>query len=191
MSWLSPDRSTAKDYNQVVTFSQTESLTAFARPTVRSARSRSGTRPTNSRNDTRMRRADHGSRPEDNDPRQQFACSVARALGLTFTSTWLSTLFIIGCTALGGLLITGASPGPARQCGRWGPGTGRRPPTDARQQQQQPQPIPSLDTGARPNLTRRQKRELLKANFEKMKKDTDVLLDVAKSLQEDLDGDRK
>ena len=36
-------------------------------------------------------------------------------------------------------------------------------------------------------LTKKQKQELLKSNFEKMKRDADELAELAKSLQEDLD----
>jgi hypothetical protein len=89
--------------------------------------------------------------------------------------------------ALAGLLITLASTGSAQQLGRSGLGTGTQGTTEPRQQQQ-PQPITSPDNGVSPSLTPRQKQDLLKSNFEKMKKDTDVLLDLAKSLQKDLDG---
>jgi hypothetical protein len=89
------------------------------------------------------------------------------------------------------LLMPDASAGSALQFGRSGLGTGGQGPADSRQQQQQqqqPQPIPSPDAGASPNLTPKQKQDLLRVNFERMKKDTDVLLDLAKSLQKDLDG---
>jgi hypothetical protein len=45
-------------------------------------------------------------------------------------------------------------------------------------------PIPRTEQG--PPLSGKQKRNLMKANFEKMKRDSDELVDLAKSLQEDL-----
>ena len=41
--------------------------------------------------------------------------------------------------------------------------------------------------GEAPPLTKKQKKDLLKGNFEKMKRDADELAELAKSLQEDLD----
>jgi len=55
------------------------------------------------------------------------------------------------------------------------------PPTS----QQEHLPTPGEETG--PPLTKKQKQELLKSNFEKMKRDADELAELAKSLQEDLD----
>ncbi len=49
-------------------------------------------------------------------------------------------------------------------------------------QQQAPGP-----TEAAPPLSKKQKKDLLKDNFEKMKRDADELAELAKSLQEDLD----
>lgn len=48
------------------------------------------------------------------------------------------------------------------------------------------QEIPTRETEAGPTISRKQKRDLLKLNFEKMKRDADELADLAKSLQEDL-----
>ena len=42
-------------------------------------------------------------------------------------------------------------------------------------------------TEAAPPLSKKQKKDLLKDNFEKMKRDADQLAELAKSLQEDLD----
>ena len=55
------------------------------------------------------------------------------------------------------------------------------PPTS----QQEHLPTPAEETG--PPLTKKQKQEILKSNFEKMKRDADELAELAKSLQEDLD----
>ena len=55
------------------------------------------------------------------------------------------------------------------------------PPTS----QQEHVPTPGEEPG--PPLTRKQKQELLKSNFEKMKRDADELSELAKSLQADLD----
>jgi len=53
--------------------------------------------------------------------------------------------------------------------------------------QQQPQPIPPPDNRTPPSLTPKQKQDLLKSGFAQMKKDTDQLLELAKSLQKDMD----
>jgi len=55
------------------------------------------------------------------------------------------------------------------------------PPTS----QQEHLPTPGEEPG--PPLTKKQRQELLKSNFEKMKRDADELAELAKSLQEDLD----
>jgi len=55
------------------------------------------------------------------------------------------------------------------------------PPTS----QQEHLPPPGEEPG--PPLTKKQKQQLLKSNFEKMKRDADELYELAKSLQEDLD----
>ena len=57
------------------------------------------------------------------------------------------------------------------------------PPPNAQQQQ----PIPPPDNGTPPTLTPKQKQDLLKSGFAQMKKDTDQLLELAKSLQKDID----
>lgn len=49
-----------------------------------------------------------------------------------------------------------------------------------------PQEIPTAETEPSAGLSQKQKRDILKANFEKMKRDADELADLAKSLQEDL-----
>ncbi len=57
-------------------------------------------------------------------------------------------------------------------------------PVQSRQRQnplQEQEPVPSTE------LQAKQKRDLLKSNFEKMKRDADELASLAKSLQEDLD----
>ena len=46
-------------------------------------------------------------------------------------------------------------------------------------------PTPGLE--AHPELSKKQKRDLLKSNFEKLRDDADELADLAKSLQDDLD----
>jgi len=45
---------------------------------------------------------------------------------------------------------------------------------------------PAEETALSPALTRKQKKELLKQNFEKMKRDADELATLAKALQEEL-----
>jgi hypothetical protein len=45
---------------------------------------------------------------------------------------------------------------------------------------------PAEETALPPALTRKQKKELLKQNFEKMKRDADELATLAKALQEEL-----
>ena len=55
------------------------------------------------------------------------------------------------------------------------------PPTS----QQEHLPPPGEEHG--PPLTKKQKQQLLKSNFEKMKRDGDELAELARSLQEDLD----
>lgn len=49
------------------------------------------------------------------------------------------------------------------------------------------QDSPRPDFGATPQVTTKQRRALLKSNFEKIKKDTDELTGLAKSLQEEVD----
>lgn len=49
-----------------------------------------------------------------------------------------------------------------------------------------PEPQPSEDTGQSTPLTRKQRKDLLKHNFEKMKRDADELVDLAKALQDEL-----
>lgn len=51
--------------------------------------------------------------------------------------------------------------------------------------QQQPLPTPEVNT--QPSLSPKQKQELLKSGFQQMKKDSDQLLELARSLQKDLD----
>ncbi len=62
---------------------------------------------------------------------------------------------------------------------------------DPRPQHQQPPVVPpeilgTPDSGPSVRLTKKQKQDLLKSNFEKMKRDADELTELAKSLQEDL-----
>jgi len=47
--------------------------------------------------------------------------------------------------------------------------------------------LPPDENNSSPSLTPKQKQELLKSNFEKMKQQADELAELAKSLQEDLD----
>jgi len=134
-----------------------------------------------------MLREDQGFRPQRINPLQDCAFDPSpRLLGILIPA-WVRPLMMVFSAALAGLLIILASTGSAQQLGRSGLGTGTQGTTEPRQQQQ-PQPITSPDNGVSPSLTPRQKQDLLKSNFEKMKKDTDVLLDLAKSLQKDLDG---
>ena len=51
---------------------------------------------------------------------------------------------------------------------------------------QLPESQPAEETALPPALTRKQKKELLKQNFEKMKRDADELATLAKALQEEL-----
>jgi hypothetical protein len=51
---------------------------------------------------------------------------------------------------------------------------------------QLPESQPAEETAVPPALTRKQKKELLKQNFEKMKRDADELATLAKALQEEL-----
>jgi hypothetical protein len=133
-----------------------------------------------------MLREDQGFRPPRINPLQDCAFDPSpRLLGI-LTPAGVRLLMMVSA-GLAGLLITLASTGSAQQLGRSGLGTGTQGTTEPRQQQQ-PQPITAPDNGVSPSLTPRQKQDLLRSNFEKMKKDTDVLLDLAKSLQKDLDG---
>jgi hypothetical protein len=59
------------------------------------------------------------------------------------------------------------------------------PPVTAPKPQEQ---VPTIELEPASPLKPKQKRELLKANFEKMKKDADDLATLAKSLQEDIAG---
>src|SRR5690349_1939954 len=116
----------------------------------------------------------------------KFAHGLARAFQGILAPGTARTSSVMATACLTVLLIAGASLGSAPQFGR--SGTNGQGPGESRQQQQQPQPIPSPDNGVSPSLSPRQKLDLLRSNFERMKKDTDVLLDLAKSLQKDLDG---
>lgn len=49
-----------------------------------------------------------------------------------------------------------------------------------------PESVPPADSGRSIPLTKKQKQDLLKYNFEKMRRDADELTELAKSLQEDL-----
>ncbi len=49
------------------------------------------------------------------------------------------------------------------------------------------QRVPTESQESMPGLSEKQKRDLMKANFEKMKRDADELTSLAKSLQEELD----
>jgi hypothetical protein len=51
---------------------------------------------------------------------------------------------------------------------------------------QLPESAPAEESAAPPVLTRKQKRDLLKQNFEKMKRDADELATLAKALQEEV-----
>jgi hypothetical protein len=51
---------------------------------------------------------------------------------------------------------------------------------------QLPESAPAEETAVPPALTRKQKKDLLKQNFEKMKRDADELATLAKALQEEL-----
>jgi hypothetical protein len=53
--------------------------------------------------------------------------------------------------------------------------------------QQGPRTLPDLNGDTKSPLTPKQQRDLMKSNFEKMKRDADELADLAKSLQQDLD----
>jgi uncharacterized membrane protein YcaP (DUF421 family) len=53
--------------------------------------------------------------------------------------------------------------------------------------QQAPHTLPDLNADTKSPLTPKQQRELMKSNFEKMKRDADELAELAKSLQQDLD----
>jgi hypothetical protein len=102
-------------------------------------------------------------------------------------AVWKST--VTGCRLLLlalGLLITTTSVGFAPQFGRPQLPQGQQSPSEGRPQQPQPNTPP--DNNLPPGLSGKQKQELLKSNFEKMKKDSDSLVDLAKSLQKDLDG---
>jgi hypothetical protein len=48
-------------------------------------------------------------------------------------------------------------------------------------------PLPQINAEPNDKISRKQKRDLLKSNFEKMKQDVDELVDLAVSLQNDLD----
>ena len=134
-----------------------------------------------------MLREDQGFRPQRINPLQDCVLSRAPRLPGFLMQAGVRPLMTVFSAGLAGMLIIFASTGSAQQLGRSGLGTGTQGTTEPRQQQQ-PQPITSPDNGVSPSLTPRQKQDLLKSNFEKMKKDTDVLLDLAKSLQKDLDG---
>ncbi len=56
----------------------------------------------------------------------------------------------------------------------------------AEPQLQNRQPLPQQEPPSTPTISRKQKQEILKSNFEKMKNDADELADLAKSLHEDL-----
>ncbi len=96
-------------------------------------------------------------------------------LGLLAATAWLSTTAALPREQA-------ASPRPS---GLTPIGT---PPSSAGPQFPSPQDAPS----ARPNgplggLKNKQKRDLMKANYEKMKRDADELASLAKSLQEEID----
>jgi hypothetical protein len=133
-----------------------------------------------------MAMQDQNSRPQRFNAPHEFAYCLARAFHAVSTPAWVRSFLSTISAGLVVLLMMGASVGSALQFGR--SGTNGQGLGESRQQQQQPQPIPSPDNGVSPNLSPRQKQDLLKSNFERMKKDMDVLLDLAKSLQKDLDG---
>ncbi len=49
-----------------------------------------------------------------------------------------------------------------------------------------PEGLPPADSGPSSRLSKKQKQDLLKSNFERMKRDADELAELAKSLQDDL-----
>lgn len=53
--------------------------------------------------------------------------------------------------------------------------------------QQGPRALPDVNADTKSPLTPKQQRELMKSNFERMKRDADELAGLAKSLQQDLD----
>jgi hypothetical protein len=57
---------------------------------------------------------------------------------------------------------------------------------DAAPPSQREQP-PTIEVEPGPPLTKKQKQQLLKSNFERMRRDADELAELAKSLQQDLD----
>jgi hypothetical protein len=100
-------------------------------------------------------------------------------------SGWRCALATLSLAALLGLLVAPRAAQPT-----WTPNPAQpmvslqiQPTPNA----QQPQPIPPPDNGTPPNLTPKQKQDLLKSGFAQMKKDTDQLLELAKSLQKEID----
>jgi hypothetical protein len=102
----------------------------------------------------------------------------------SFWGKWRKMAVLIAFAVLTGLLITPIG-GPSGLTGTMA----QNPPG---QQQpglpgsQQPLHAPP-DTTPQPGLNPKQKQELLKSGFEQMKKDSDQLLELARSLQKDLD----
>jgi hypothetical protein len=131
-----------------------------------------------------MLREDQGFRPQRINPLQDYAFDPSPRLLRLLTPAGVRPLIMVFSAGLAGLLIACASAGSAQQLGRSGLGTGGQGTTEPRQQQQQP--ITSPDSAVTPNLTPRQKQDLLKSNFEKMKKIPTRRSDLAKSLQKDL-----
>ncbi len=84
---------------------------------------------------------------------------------------WPTLSLLSLCLALAGTSV-GAPPAAPRQLPPPGAHTPSEPPT--------------TDTVQERAITRKQKKDLLKMNFEKMKHDADELADLAKSLQDDL-----
>ena len=98
---------------------------------------------------------------------------------------WRLPALLVAGGVLGGLLIV---PTAGRTGGRPGTATLQNPPppqAPGLPGAQQPRLPP--ETAPQPGLSPKQKQELLKSGFEQMKKDSDQLLELARSLQKDVD----
>jgi hypothetical protein len=99
-----------------------------------------------------------------------------------YGKNWAQCL-LVSCAIL---LAAAYLPPPLKAGGDPAPGAARTVDASPASLQQTQEPFPTEAPSTPPEVLKKQKHELLKWNFEKLKRDADELEALAKSLQEDL-----
>ena len=117
---------------------------------------------------------------------QMLRAAIGRLARYPTHLVWLLTITLT--LAVAGTASFAAPPSGEQQGPPSGTAASQIPPiTDPFGPQQQTTPRPGLASDVNGPLTKKQKQDLLKSNFEKLKHDADELSTLAKSLQQDLD----